>query len=283
MAYTDKAMAPIIVLCYSRSGSTLLRYILNAHPELLCPPEMHLLITSARLVELYANALYSTTIPDMAGRRAKALTDVRASIHGLMGESCRLNGKSRWCEKSVSTIDYVGLATSLFPRAKYICLHRNAFDFQRSALDALQHNPDGSSFGFDSYMGSAAPDNQHAVLNYWCDKTRAILDFEQAHPDGCIRLLYEDLVLDPVHVLSGLFAFLGLDWDAGMLDRVFSADHGDGPGDWKIRSTKQISADSVGRYGPANFEGLAGELIHRISQLHRELAHPAYPVSLASG
>jgi hypothetical protein len=30
---------PVFVLCMARSGSTLLRFLLDAHPELACPPE----------------------------------------------------------------------------------------------------------------------------------------------------------------------------------------------------------------------------------------------------
>src|SRR5579863_617747 len=34
--------APVIVLTMARSGSTLLRFILDSHPELACPPETSL-------------------------------------------------------------------------------------------------------------------------------------------------------------------------------------------------------------------------------------------------
>src|ERR1700761_9324678 len=33
---------PVFVLCMGRSGSTLLRFLLDAHPELACPPETSL-------------------------------------------------------------------------------------------------------------------------------------------------------------------------------------------------------------------------------------------------
>jgi Sulfotransferase family len=34
--------APVFVLCMGRSGSTLLRFLLDAHPDLACPPETSL-------------------------------------------------------------------------------------------------------------------------------------------------------------------------------------------------------------------------------------------------
>ena len=33
---------PVFILCNGRSGSTLLRFVLDAHPELACPPETNL-------------------------------------------------------------------------------------------------------------------------------------------------------------------------------------------------------------------------------------------------
>jgi len=33
---------PVFVLCNGRSGSTLLRFMLDAHPDLACPPETNL-------------------------------------------------------------------------------------------------------------------------------------------------------------------------------------------------------------------------------------------------
>jgi hypothetical protein len=35
----ESPAGPLFVLCMGRSGSTLLRFLLDAHPELACPPE----------------------------------------------------------------------------------------------------------------------------------------------------------------------------------------------------------------------------------------------------
>jgi len=38
--------APIFILSAARSGSTLLRYILDHHPEIACPPESNLSVAA---------------------------------------------------------------------------------------------------------------------------------------------------------------------------------------------------------------------------------------------
>ena len=40
---------PVFVLCMGRSGSTLLRFLLDAHPDLACPPETNLPSLCAQL------------------------------------------------------------------------------------------------------------------------------------------------------------------------------------------------------------------------------------------
>jgi hypothetical protein len=40
---------PLFVLCMARSGSTLLRFLLDAHPDLACPPETNLWMVCEKL------------------------------------------------------------------------------------------------------------------------------------------------------------------------------------------------------------------------------------------
>src|SRR5713226_1723784 len=45
---------PVFVLCCGRSGSTLLRFLLDAHPDLACPPETNLTALCAHLVNVWS-------------------------------------------------------------------------------------------------------------------------------------------------------------------------------------------------------------------------------------
>jgi len=46
--------APVFVLCNGRSGSTLLRFLLDAHPELACPPETNLPVMASQLATVWS-------------------------------------------------------------------------------------------------------------------------------------------------------------------------------------------------------------------------------------
>ncbi len=45
---------PTFVLCHGRSGSTLLRFLLDSHPELACPPETNLPALCAHLATVWS-------------------------------------------------------------------------------------------------------------------------------------------------------------------------------------------------------------------------------------
>ena len=45
---------PVFVLCNARSGSTLLRFLLDAHPEIACPPETNMPSLCAQLATVWS-------------------------------------------------------------------------------------------------------------------------------------------------------------------------------------------------------------------------------------
>ena len=45
---------PVFVLCCGRSGSTLLRFLLDAHPDLACPPETNVATLCAHLASVWS-------------------------------------------------------------------------------------------------------------------------------------------------------------------------------------------------------------------------------------
>src|SRR5215472_3984507 len=49
----ERCEAPIFVLTTSRSGSTLLRFILDSHPDIACPPETSIAGTAAQLARTW--------------------------------------------------------------------------------------------------------------------------------------------------------------------------------------------------------------------------------------
>jgi hypothetical protein len=87
-----------------------------------------------------------------------------------------------------------------------------------------------------------------ALARYWLDNAAAIAAVEEAHPELCHRVRYEDLVDDPESVMQGVYAFLGVGPAPGAAQACFSGERERfGPADHKIWATSSVSGDSVGR------------------------------------
>jgi hypothetical protein len=50
----DVSAGPVFVLCAARSGSTLLRFVLDAHPQLACPPETNVPALCGQLATVWS-------------------------------------------------------------------------------------------------------------------------------------------------------------------------------------------------------------------------------------
>lgn len=237
------AGAPIFVLCTARSGSTLLRVILDSHSTITCPQELNLSEVCSHLYFAW-NALALSGEEDAECRR-RARDECRSVCENLMSHVLARSGKSRWCDKSLSTAGHAQLMWETFPDAKFVALHRHPMDVVLSAVEA---SPWGyGAHGLVPYI-QANPGNFVAgLLLYWRDVTTAMLAFEHAHPACCFRLRYEDLVHDPERRLKELFVFLDAEWEPEVVERAFLDEHPEsGFGDQKIWFTSSIVTASVG-------------------------------------
>jgi protein-tyrosine sulfotransferase len=236
---------PTFVVCHPRSGSTLMRYILDTHEDICCPPELHLSLLIEQLTRINS-VLYDKNpqYADPALLEEKVHACVRQGLDEIMGRVCREYEKKQWCEKSVSTVDHLPRIKKIYPRARYICLSRHCLDFVHSALETLTL---AWGFGYEPYIMARNSNNVvDSLVAYWCEKTRIIMDFGKENRDQCLPVKYESMVNDPEGTSRQLFEFLELNYDSKLLGRVFQSRHYEGPGDSKILTTNRIEKRSVG-------------------------------------
>jgi len=267
------APAPIFVLCCARSGSTLLRYILDTHPDIVAPPELHLLLTARQLAWLFEHTARTQGPADCridAKRYAAART--RETLSTIMSEYAARAGKTVWAEKSVSSIDALDLLETLYCEARLICLYRQAPDVMASCAQAAQQRQ--GTFGFEPFVARTPEHAIDGLADYWLDKTRRTLIAEQRLANPHLRLRYEDLVREPQAALERLFAFLELPLPAGMLDSIFSSAHVVGPGDSKILNTTGIHTESVGHSARLAMEALSADRRRQINAMHEQIGYP---------
>ncbi len=206
---------PAFVISTVRSGSTLLRVLLDSHSQIHSPHEMHLRDIQVELKSKYAE---------------RALKEVRLSREELqyvlwdwyLGRELAATGKPLLVNKTPSDVYVIDDIKAAWPDARFIFLLRHPLAVARS-----RHNlrPDDSE------------ERNLTMVNRYANGVEAA---RQAHDGLTVR--YEDLASDPARVTKELCAFLGVPWEATMLQygerkRRFRA----GLGDW----SEQIKSGEV--------------------------------------
>ncbi len=266
------ATTPAFIISCERSGSTLLRYIVDTHPDIASPGELHLgqLCYNLYLTLSRTGGLVATD--DEAERHTWVLAEVRRTVAAIMDSYATARGKRQWCEKTTMNIDHLASLYSVFPDARYICLYRNALDVAHSCIEAgrLGFLPEHIPYVHRSPHNLVA-----AMVENWIDKAQLLLTFEQQHPEQCWRVRYEDLVLHPAATLRPLFAFLGVEWDERIIAEVFSTHHDPGAGDSKVRFATNIYQTSIGKGASINRANIPERLL---AELNTALAALDYPI-----
>lgn len=217
----DALPAPFVV-GVARSGTTLLRLMLDAHPDLAIPPETHFIHRlakacgttgkrAARGAPTPACVLETlTTYPrwpdfgldrDELARRFAELDEFSLGgalrcFYELYAARC---GKPRWGDKTPEYVIRMSLIQRLLPEARFVHLIRDGRDVWLSLR--------GVPFG---------PGSVDAAAAMWRDRISTARSQAAGLP-FYLEVRYEDLVLEPEATLRRTCAFLELPWDAGML------------------------------------------------------------------
>lgn len=271
-----RSVRPVFVVTPARCGSTLLRYLLDSHPEIVSPPELNLSDLLQHLVNVWTNlnaasdartadgAAPAEITPDVAKRARKAIDDIMVSAANEAGASV-------YCDKSLTTVDHLPTISRCYPRATFIFLYRYPLDMIASGLEASKWG--FNAFGFAPFI-AASPGNFVAGLaNYWIDRVTKMVSFERTCEHAHARIYYELLCDDPTRTLEQLFELLELPADATVIERMFETRHGVGPGDYKIDYSGRIGVDSIGR-GATLPEHMNEAQVTRINELLAELDYP---------
>jgi hypothetical protein len=266
---------PAFVLCTGRSGSTLVRFLLDAHPDLACPPETRLAWLCRQLAGTWSVLEDAPIEAEDADKPSvfpgAVIEGLRASVNPMIASYLARRGKKRFCDKSLGAAAHVDLLLQVWPEAKFICLYRHPMDVIASGIEASPWGLTG--YGFDSYVSGSA-NTVAALARYWADHTEAIAETEEEFGPTCLRLRYEDLVTDPEREAARLFGFLDVTGIPDAVARSFSVPKQRfGPGDYKIWSTTQVTASSVGRGWSVPARLISDSVLPRVNDLADRLGY----------
>ncbi|WP_213451197.1 sulfotransferase family protein [Rhizomonospora bruguierae] len=207
---------PVFLLSSIRSGSTLLRCLLDSHPAVHAPHELHLRYLHATITSEYTELAMATL--------GYSDNDLRYLLwDGILADRLRRSGKAVLVDKSPSNTFIHEDLRRCWPRARFIVLRRHPADIVASIVNADD--------------GRDEAEATELVLRY-ARELDAVVDRDPGTP----VVQYEDLAGKPARVCAELCRFLEVPFDESMLD-YGRHDHGPlvyGIGDWgeKIRSGK---------------------------------------------
>jgi len=207
------ALPPIFIGGCPRSGTTLLRVMLDSHPDVACGSEL-------RLVHVFANLWRNvrdtrgTVLNQHFGVTDGKLKSYFAAPIGEILERFRMGqGKARVAEKTPANITVFPLLHELFPESPLIHIIRDGRDVVAS-LQGMSWTDERNGRAMDivSDVGAAAAT--------WVECVRAGLAMRecQGAENFYHEIRYEALIQDPLQALASLLRFLGLQWNDQLLE-----------------------------------------------------------------
>lgn len=271
---------PLLVLGVRRSGTTLLRVMLDRNPQLAVPDESYFLpqlahrhrdhpdvdafvddlrrLPTLREWELDVSEVRARLRPGQPlGEMVSAIYEAYAAKHG----------KERFGDKTPMYMQHLRMLERLFPDARYVHLIRDGRDTALSFLsmprgvvtESWHHPRDAADFACQ-----------------WRSEVNAAQALGRRVGPRYLELRYEELVQEPDATLRAITDFAALPFDDAMLEYVGNVDlsakphqqslaKAPTPGlrDWRTA----MSSDDV-----RSFEEVAGDLLARLGY---ELSDPA--------
>lgn len=242
----------IVILGCPRSGTTLIRRILDAHPNISAPGETYLLTACARFLhsDISIDGMHVGVLNGLGFsgfEKDEVIDRLRNFAFEFKEQHARREGKSRWVEKTAVDAFHVDAIEQMCgDDAYFICVARHGLDVAVSMNDwCFKSNSYPEEL--HSYI-RAYPQPMTAFCHAWADATNAICDFAGRHPDNAIFLRYEDLAENAEGELQRIVEFIGESWRPTLIAQGLAEGSAKGFSDWKTFSKDSIERTSVGRW-----------------------------------
>ncbi len=266
---------PLFIVACDRSGTTMLRLILDRSPDIAIPTESMILVDFANLRARYGgldtDADFDRLAADvwrhpkvrewgLPGRppgRAGLVGDAayRAALEAPYRAYAQLHGKPAWGDKTPLYVEYLDEVKRVFPEARIVVLVRDGRDVALSLLRV--------PFG---------PANVWAAAHMWRSAVEAGEHAQRRYGRDVMTVAYEKLVAEPQALVPEICRFAGIAYESAML-AVEESPPGllaSGQEAWFQQLYAGINANSVGKWRrgmsasqQAVFTSVAGDALRR--------------------
>lgn len=260
----------VIVLGVRRSGTTLLRVMLDRSSVLAVPDESYFVPQlAARHPGRVGKAAFLDDLARVRTLREWGLTadDVAPfvsdgcapgdAIGAVFAAYAAAQGKAQWGDKTPLYMQYLPVLERLWPRARFVHLVRDGRDAALSFIDV----PRGLMT-----EGWGRPRDVAGFACQWRTEVEATRELgARVGGERYRELRYEDLIADPAGSLRGLCAFIGIPYEDQLLEYVGRSDSARKPHQQALNKPPTPGLRSwqtaMAPADVAAFEALAGDVL----------------------
>lgn len=262
-----RSRPPIVVGGCYRSGTSLLRRMLDAHPAIHCGPEVKFLrdFHGYYLTDDLAHARFFQTARTLGVDDRELLRIFGRAFVELHELAARKRGKRRWADKNPENVRYMeDWEEVLGGRLVFVHVVRDPLDVLTSLVEAR----------FDRAVPAAFEGKVEVCREF----LEAGLAYAEAHPGRSVTVRYEELVERPETVLRELCQRIDEPFDERMIGAFNSPERQEGIEDPKVKTQDTVHAGSVGRWrrelAPDDVRLAIGRLAHVAKRAGYDLREP---------
>jgi hypothetical protein len=264
---------PLVVLGVSRSGTTLLRVVLDRSAGIAIPDESFFVPLLARrhgrtvdperflddLARIQTIRDWGISADDVAPRLHDGMATGRA-IAAVFETYAERHGKPRWGDKTPMYMRHLALLERLFPEAQYVHLVRDGRDAALSFLEM----PEGT---FTRTWAHPRSTGQFACL--WRKEVSAARALGDRVGEARYReVRYEEFVAEPEETVAAICAYAEIPFATEMLAYAGTVDVSDKPHQLRLRRPPTVGVRSwreeMSAEDLAAFEEVAGDLLEEL-------------------
>jgi hypothetical protein len=252
---------PVVIGGCARSGTSLLRVMIDSHPNIYCGPETGLLYLKTLSSKKILGLSKKFNIPEKQIQRLKKQTSSYIQfIESFFTLLRELEGKPRWGEKSPANILHLDRIYQHFPNSQFIHIIRDG----RDTASSLKRFPRYKMLN-DKRVELDTNNPLDHCIRRWVRDVREGLRW-RGDP-RYIEVKYEELIQNEEKTLRKIFRFLNEPWKQEVL-KYYTSPHDDEKMIQNPGATKPIYKTSQNRWkkeftkeDKKLFKKLAGDLL----------------------
>ena len=228
---------PIIIGGCYRSGTTLLRRLLDAHSRIHCGPEVKFFrdFFGNYRDDTLARARFFSTVRSIGLDDDDLLSIFGPALVECHRVAAQKLGKPRWADKNPENTLYINeWHRVLGGRMYFVHVIRHPLDTLASMVEAR--------------FPRALPPDFEGKVGVYREYVEYGLGYAKRYPERSIEVRYEELVAEPERILREMLDRLGEGFEPDMISGFNDPARQSGLEDPKVKKTQTVSDESVGRW-----------------------------------